>query len=263
MGAVKEYIFERHEFPSVSQLSDLTGIPRKRCKERCEQLARQNQLYKVFGGGKGLPPVFILYDMMQQMLRVQARPKWMMNPDYTFPAKKELDAKISHLRDEVNHYEMIERLLYTGDVPLEEAVAYALEWLGFKNVVHHKDDPDNPDVTFEVGGKDILAEVEGTTKAGDKEKILQLDGWIRRAISNGAGHDSLQGLFIVNHYRDDPPDKRSDPLTPHAKEFLSHYGFRFVTTHKLFRLVGDVLDDKMSKKKAREAIIEGERIGQR
>lgn len=260
LQTVREYIFENHRFPSVSQLSELTKIPNARCKKRCEQLIRQNQLYSVFGGGKGLPIVVIPFDMMQGVLRTQAKPQWMTKPAYSFANKKQLDARIDQLRDEVNRYEMFERLLYTGDIPLEEAVAYALEWLGFKNVEHRRDDQNNPDITFEHGGKRVLVEVEGTTKAGDKRKILQLDGWVIKEISDGVSSDRLEGLFVVNHYREDEPDERSDPLTPKAKEFLKYHRSKFLTTLKLFNIIKDVMDKRLSKEDAREMIHVGEKF---
>lgn len=256
---VRQYIFRNHKFPSVSQIAKITKIPVSRCKSMCNQLARQNQLYIVFGGGKGLPIIVLPYDMMQGVLRTQAKPKWI--DKFGFEERNKLDREIEELNKKIIEYEMFERLLYTEDVPLEEAVAFTLNWLGFNNVRHHKENPDNPDITFEHDGKLVLIEVEGTTKAGDKSKVLQLDGWTRREIElRGKRREELIGIFVVNHYRETEPDKRPDPLTPHAKEFLKHYRFRFFTTRFLFDIVKKVIKG-LSKDKAREAVLKGERIG--
>ena len=79
------------------------------------------------------------------------------------------------LQSELVTYELFKRLLYTTDFALEEAVAFALSWLEFEDVIHNKDNTDNPDVTFKHDGKKALVEIEGTTKAGGKAKVLQLE----------------------------------------------------------------------------------------
>lgn len=259
MQAVREHIFRNHKFPSISQIAKITRIPVSRCKSMCNRLARENQLYIVFGGGKGLPIIVLPYDMMQGVLRTQAKPKWM--DKFGFKEKNKLDREIKERNKKIIVYEMFERLLYTEDVPLEEAVAFTLDWLGFNNVRHYKENPDNPDITFEHDEKLVLVEVEGTTKAGDKSKVLQLDGWIRREIElRGKKREELIGIFVVNHYREIEPNKRSAPLTQHAKEFLKHYRFQFFTTRFLFDTIKQVING-LSREKAKEAVLKGERIG--
>lgn len=261
MDAVRDIVFRTHRFPSVSQVSEQCGIPVGRCKDLCSQLCRQKQLYEVFGGGKGLPTVVLPYDMFEAIRRTQPKPDWLSNPEFGFSEKPVLEQKLDEIKDKMRAYEMYERLLYATDIPLEEAVAFALEVIGFRNVVHHKDDPDNADVTFEHNGKHILVEVEGTTKAGDKRKVLQLDGWMRREIeTKGRTRAQLQGLFIVNHFRESKPNERGSPLTDHAKEFLKHYGFQFMTTLSMFELLRDCEQEKLEKEKARETILVGESI---
>ena len=219
MQAVKEFIFERHRFPQVNDIIDITRVQKQRCNEVIEQLVRQKQLYVAFEG-EGLPKIVVLYDMMQGVLRPQKKPDWLSN--YGFAERTALSEQIENLQKQAIQYEQFERLLYAADIPLEEAIAYTLDWLGFESVVHHKDDPDNPDVTFEYGGIRALLEAEGTTKAGPKDKISQLNGWIQRELSGGADASKLCGFFAVNHYRDVAPDERGEALTPHAKQFLQY-----------------------------------------
>ena len=258
MEAVRDHIFQTHNFPQVTDISKLTGIPRSRCIGICNQLIGQKQLYKVFGGA-GLPTVVLPYDMMQEVLRTQAKPKWMAK--YSFKEKKDLDTQIKQLSGKVSEYEQFERLLYMTDIPLQEAVAFALEWLGFQDVKHYKEDTDNPDVTFMYEGIKALVEIEGTTKAGDKNKALQLDGWMKREIMNFDRKASeLKGFFTVNHFRETEPEKRGDPLTIHAKEFLKLHQSHFFTTYFLFNIVKDVMDG-LSKEEARKKVWEGEKIG--
>jgi len=197
--------------------------------------------------------------MMQGALMTQKKPDWLGT--YGFTEKTEISNKIEQLQKEAIRYEQFERLLYATDIPLEEAIAHALDWLGFENVVHHKDDPDNPDVTFEYSGSKALLEAEGTTKAGDKHKIMQLNGWIQRELSQGTEASKLKGFFAVNHYRDGEPPKRGDPLTIHAKEFLRYYSaFRHFTTAFLFDVAKRVANGTLSSEHAQKLVWEGERI---
>ena len=258
MERVREHIFQTHNFPQVTDVAKLTGVSKPRCLGICNQLIEQKQLYRVFSG-EGLPTVVLPYDMMQVVLRTQARPKWMVK--HSFEEKSKLDKEIEKLSSKVAEYEMFERLLYTTDIPLEEAVAFALDWLDFQDIKHYKEDKDNPDVTFIYEGIKALVEIEGITKAGDKNKALQLDGWMTREIIDfNRKASELKGFLIVNHFRELDPEKRGDPLTTHGKEFLKLKQSYFFTTCFLFNIIKDVMDG-LSKEEARKKVWEGEKIG--
>lgn len=255
MDAIREYIFQNHRFPQISDIAKQLEIPKTKCKQICDGLIRQQELYVVFEGPT-MPKVVLPYDMMQGVLRTQSKPKWIIA--YEFKQKKELDRQIEQLQKRTYDYEMLERLLYATDIPLQEAVAFALRWLDFANVEHHVNDTDNPDITFEHGGIKALVEVEGTTRAADKRKVEQLAGWLKREIETGNKRlEELQGFLGVNHYRDKNPAERNDPLTPHAKEFLKLNSSRFFTTVFLLNLVKEVMGG-LSKDEARKRVWEGE-----
>lgn len=257
MEAVRDYIFQTHNFPQVTDIVKLTSIHRNRCISICNKLIGQKQLYKVFGGA-GLPTVVLPYDMMQVVLRTQSKPKWMVT--HSFKEKSKLDEEITKLSSKVTEYEMFERLLYMTDIPLQEAVAFALEWLDFQDVKHHREDTDNPDVTFVYEGIKALVEIEGITKAGDKSKAQQLSGWLQREIvASGKQASELKGFLVVNHFREIEPEKRGEPLTTYAREFLKLYQSHFFTTYFLFNIVKDVMDG-LSKEEARKKVWEGEKI---
>jgi len=258
MQAVRDFIFEKHRFPQVNDIIEITGIQRDPCNEIIDNLVGQKQLYIAFEG-VGLPKIVLLYDMMQGVLMTQKKPDWLGT--YGFTEKTAISEQIEQLQKDAIRYEQFERLLYAADIPLEEAIAYALDWLGFQNVVHHKDDPNNPDVTFEYNGVKALLEAEGTTKAGPKDKISQLNGWLQKELSQGVEASKLCGFFAVNHFRDVEPSKRGDPLTPHAKEFLRYYTMlSFFTTAFLFDSVKQVAASKLSKEDTRKRVWEGEKI---
>ena len=256
--AVRDFIFENHRFPQANDIIEVTGIQKQRCNEVIDQLVNQKQLYVAFEG-EGLPKIIILYDMMQGVLMTQKKPDWLTT--YGFAQKTTISGRIEELKKEAIKYEQFERLLYATDIPLEEAIAYTLDWLGFHNVIHYKDDRDNPDVTFEYEGKKSLLEAEGTTKAGSKDKITQLNGWVQKDLNQGIGASNLVGFFAVNHFRDTEPSKRGDPLTPKAKEYLRYYArFRYFTTKFVFDIVKGVEEGTLSKEEARKLVWEGEKL---
>jgi hypothetical protein len=258
MQAVRDFIFEKHRFPQVNDIIEITGIQRDPCNEIIDKLVGQKQLYVAFEG-VGLPKIVLLYDMMQGVLMTQKKPDWLAT--FGFSEKTALSEQIEKLQKQAIQYEQFERLLYAADIPLEEAIAYALYWLGFDDVVHHKDDPNNPDVTFEHDGTKVLLEAEGTTKAGSKEKITQLAGWIQKELNQGAEASKLCGFFAVNHFRDVEPSKRGESLTPKAKEYLKYFEkFTFFTTAFLFDIVKQVAAGTLSKEDARKKVWEGEKI---
>jgi hypothetical protein len=259
MQAIEEYVFQNHKFPSKTQVADLAGIPPKKCDGIIDRLKGQKKLSSVAGGGKGIPEIVLPYDMMQAIIMQQAKPDWVAA--YAFPAKGEIDDKIRGLRKDLVEYDMYERLLYYTDTPLEEAVAFTLGWLGLKDVEHHLQNKDYADVTFEHGDTKALIEVYGTTKQGDKEKVLQLEGWVRLEIDKEERDQSkVQGFLAINHFREDNPSARGDPLTKHWKTYLKHHNFRFFTTYFLFTLVKQVKEGTLTKEQARDAVWKGEEV---
>jgi hypothetical protein len=190
----------------------------------------------------------------------QKKPSWLQQ-NYAFREKADVESKIQELNRDYVQYDMFERLLYRTDTPLEEAVAFTLRWLGFRKVEHHIKNKDYADVTFEHEQTKALAEIEGTAGQGDKRKVLQLDGWVKMEIENGERDPSaIQGFFIVNHFRDDDPESRGQPLTVQAKRFMNYYRFRFLTTYFLYKVVKQVKEDVLSKEDARNRVWEGEKI---
>jgi hypothetical protein len=259
MQTVREYIFANHRFPQVADLSKLTKIQPTKCHTICDTLVGQGQLYVAFGGeGRGSPRVVVPSEMMQSMLRTQPRPDWISK--YEFPERAKYVGKLQRLQSELFEVEQFERLLYLTDIPLEEAVASALEYVGFGDVHHYKEDRDNPDITFVHGGIRAIVEVEGPLGPGDKQKVLQLQGWLNRAIEEGKRADEIQGFYVLNHFREDDPENRGDSLTTHGAEFLRLCRCTLLTTPTLFDLIRKAKNNELTKDKARELAWEGDAI---
>ena len=173
MVELKEFIFSHHKLPSVSEIAVLTGISSDRCKEMCEELESQKRIYTISGGGHGKPRIIIPHDMMEYIFSTQPKPFWISDEEYSFKEIKKLQSEIKKNTEEINKFEKFQMLLYGTDIPLEKSIAFTLEDLKFKDVVHHIDNKDYADVTFKNGDIKYLIEVEGTSKRGDKRKVLQ------------------------------------------------------------------------------------------
>lgn len=257
MQAVKDYIFLKHTFPQINDIIKMTGI--KKGDDVCKKLIAEKKLYACFTGPT-LPTIILPYDMMQLISMTQKKPDWVA--EHSFEERTAVDRKIEELNNQNIKYDMFERLLYTTDKPLEAAVAYALDHLGFENVVHMKEDTDNADISFGFNGTKNLVEVEGTTKEGGKDKVNQLNGWIKKELeTTDIQPEKLKGFFVVNHFRETNLKERGIPLSQHAKKFLKYHKFGFFTTKFLFECVRDVEKGKMSKDDARKLIYEGESYG--
>lgn len=255
-NSMEDYIFENHKLCSITEINENTGISKSKCKQILSELIKKQKIKEVYGGGTN-PKIYVPTYMMNEILAAQVKPRWV--DDYSFDEKVKKIEEITEIKSQIKEYEMFERLVYSTNTPLEEAVAHAFDFLGFDKV-DHLNDPERHDVEFEYNKKLYLVEVKGKGKHGNKDDILQLGGWIKIKLNEGMKRDELQGLFVINHYRKDDPNKRGDPLTVKAKEFLKHYDSRFIETIWLYQLIKDVLDKKLSKKDAREKIVKGQKI---
>ena len=255
-NSIEDYILENHKLCSLNEILKTTSLSRKKCRRILNELVKRGDLVIIYEG-KGKPTIYIPKYMFEEILRKQRKPRWVEN--YTFEGKKEIERKIEELKREILHYEILERLLFGTGESLEEAVRYALEYLGFEEVERPKE-KDSYDISFVYEGIKYIVEIEGTTKQGDKRKINQLDGWIKKEIESGVDPSSITGIFVVNHNRDKDPREREDPLTEQAKNFLRYHHFKFFTTYFLFELVKKVINGSISKEEARKLLVEGEKI---
>lgn len=256
-NAIQDYVFQNHKFCSVDEIIVATSISQEKCRKALRQLAKNDKLSVVFEG-KGNPSIYAPTYMLQEILRSQPKPRWVEK--YAFTGKKEGLRQIAEGRKKLEKYEMFERLLYGTSTPLEEAVAYALQYLEFKDVKHHKVE-DIQDVSFMHDGKKYLLEIEGTNKQGDVQKVSQLDRWMRTEVDKDSNPDDIVGILVVNHLRSmDPSSRDKSPLTDHARNYLKLYHFKFFTTYFLFNTVKKVYGEGLKKEEARLSIVKGEHI---
>ena len=254
-NSIEEFIFKNHKLCSVTEIISSTGLPKYRCNKILKVLVSNGKISIAYCRN-WRPHIYIPTYMFDDILKTQYKSSWL--DKYSFSEKIEKQKQIENIKKEIYHYEMIEKLLYGTDISLENAVAYSLSYLEFKDVVHHKK-KDLHDVSFKYNEKNFLLEVEGTTRQGSKEKVNQLRGWIQKAVDEGTDPDKLVGVFVVNHFIDKDPDERQDPLTKHAIDYLKLYHFNFFTTYFLFNLIKQVENNSLMKTDAQEFVIRGEK----
>lgn len=256
-NVIEDYIFEKHKLCSVAEIQELTNFNKSKCNSILEALIKKKKIYKIFES-KGNATVYILSYMMDEILRTQKKPRWIEK--YSFKEKDDKIKKINSLKKEINLFEQFERLIYATDTPLEEAVFFAFQFLGFKDVVLLNDN-NLHDVEFNHEEILYLAEVKGKSKSGNKDDIQELEGWIKKKIvTENMKRNELEGLFVINHFRNVDIDERDGPLTPHAKEFLKLNNFKFIATYYLFDIVKKVCNSKISEENARNLVISGQEI---
>ncbi|MCD6240817.1 hypothetical protein J7K27_04760 [Candidatus Bathyarchaeota archaeon] len=258
-NAIEDHILETHKFCTIRDIIQKTGKSRSICERALECLLSQDKIYVAYER-EGVPKIYIPKYMMEEILSKQSKPKWLKN--YRFEIRNEIDAKIQELKNQLFRYEMFERLLYATGEPLEEAVYFTLKWLGIKNVRYHKGrDKDIQDIDFEIDDTKYLIEVKGKAGLADKDDVEELNGWRKQEVLKEENEGKcIEGILIVNHQRKIDPEQRKEVLTNHAKKWLEMYHLKVFTTYSLFKLIRDVEARRLSKKKAINIIIQGEKV---
>lgn len=255
---VEAHLLEQHQLCGVSEVAELTGLPQHRCRNILEGLVGKEKLYRAYSA-PGKPHLYLPRYMMDELLRMQRKPDWLAK--YELPEKKSKVEQLEEARKEIHRYERFERMLYATGIPLEESVADALKWLGFPDVEHITLDKDNPDFRFYYKGIRYVGDSTGKRGPAIKDDVTQLDGWRQAEVTSAnADPDKIRAILVVNHHRDKDPAERDDPLTQHARKFMKMYKFILLTTPYLFSLCEEVIVGRLTKKEARNRIIQGEPI---
>lgn len=253
--SIENFIQEKHKLCYINDISNDTKISKPKCKKILNYLIGNEKIIIIFQA-QGRPTIYLPTYMFEGILQLQHKPKWLKK--YTFNEKNKSLKEIEKLREKVNHYETIERLLYGTGKPLEKAVACCLDLLGLEDVIFVNDN-NMHDISFFYKGTKYIMEVKGLTKQGKKENITQLDSWIQQELVTVSNPNEVKGIFVLNHYRNKDPKERDDPLTQNAKKFLKHYRFKFFSTTFLFNIVKEVEQNRLNKDNAIATIIKGEK----
>ena len=258
-NAIEDHIFETHQFCSIMEIKERVGRGRSIVERALQELISQNKIYVAYQR-QGVPHIYVPKYMMNEILLTQTKPEWL--EDYSFEERNKIDANIQKLKDKLLQYEMFERLLYATGEPLEEAVYFALKWLGIKKVQYHKKgDKDTQDIDFEINNIKYLVEVKGKTNPADKDDVEELNGWRKQEVLKEENEGkTIECILMINHYRKTDPKERKEMLTHHARKWLKMYRLKVLTTPLLFSLIKDVEKNNLLKEEAIARIVQGQQV---
>ncbi|MHA1757421.1 MAG: hypothetical protein ACTSVV_11665 [Promethearchaeota archaeon] len=202
---------------------------------------------------KNFPYLYIPKEILDESNLDILKPSWIKK--YEFYEKKQLLDELNKIKKHLNLYYNFENLLCSTGKKLEDAVYESLKFLEFQNL--QKNNSENYDISFNYGPIKCILEITGSLKPIKKDKVNQLDGWIKKEINYGISASNLQGFLIVNAQFNIDPSERTSYLTGTAKEYLKYHHFKFLTTEYIFNLIKDVNEKRTSKKDAQACIFKG------
>lgn len=181
----------------------------------------------------------------------------------------ELESKIEKMKEraerikekkskEIDHFKT---LLYETEDSLRDVVWDTLERLGFM-VIRYDNKREDGSIEFEQ--ETVLIETKGTTKSAKTKDVRQLLDWMHEYHydMDSKQNEEPRGLFIVNHYRLAPPDKRAEPFPPDVKRLIRRTGNKLIvmTSFQLFSLFCEGEEGTMKREDIRRHIMENNGI---
>jgi len=248
--AIEDRFLEEERLSDKSDIAEWTGLTTGKIDDTIEDLAG-NGLVTIYDK-TGVTTLYLTQDMFNAINAKAGEPEWLT--EYEFDEKASLREEIEEANNKIADYQMIERLLYSSGIPLEESVEHGLEILGF--------DPDTTeneeDFKITQDNSVYIIEVKGISGKINKSHVNQLDGWLNKQLSNSVDPENLTGLLVHNHQRHEDPSERDYPLTDEAERFLKFNHSKHVHTQTLFRLVKSVEEGEIEQSEAREQFLEGD-----
>ena len=152
--------------------------------------------------------------------------------------------KYNKLSEQIGKYSKFKQLYWESGDSLENLVIEALKELGLEVTKL----PKGSHADFEVklnGDLIAVSETKGLAGSATLQDLRQLLDYYteQRDIEKR----SVKGIFIVNHYRNEEPSKRGDPLTKDANDLMSKHGFQLLTTAKLYELLEKHWNNEITK----------------
>lgn len=163
---------------------------------------------------------------------------------------RELEDKLRRTQSSINaqrkRIEELEqyKLLFTGSgQALEQQVRRVFEELGFSV---GDPPPNRDDLIISRGDEVAVVEVKGVSKSAAEKHAAQLEKWVNEY---NVAHDvHPKGILVVNAYRDDPPEGRSEEAFPNQMlSFSKNRGHCLITTLQLLGLYLDCKNDDVKK----------------
>ena len=199
---------------------------------------------------------------------------WKKDPAYNLPDEHILAEEMNELREQYRHnlkqiedkieanrkkHEYLHDLLTQSGDELVKTVECFLTWLGFNNVINvDETEPDlnEEDLQIETDDGLLVIEVKGIGGTSTDAACSQISK-IRYRRAEERQRFDVFGLFIVNHQRYLPPDKRDNPPFNEIQIQDAENDKRgLLTTYELFKLHFNVSEGLITKEDARKALLQ-------
>jgi hypothetical protein len=257
---IEDYIADTGRLPSTPDVIRSAGQPRKRVRDGLDSLVKEGRLVIVYKAPKN-PTIFMPRYMYDVLMKEQKVPEWMA--EFTLARARAIEERIRSQHDELVELRHVEGLLYSAGRSLEEAVEVSLKKLQFDGLQVTYEDPDRWDFTFEHGGRVYICDAKGKGKWADKADVGQLTLWLQKYVDENPGADpgEVEGLLIINHFRELPPSERwphdpaNTPISDAAERYLRLGRHHYLATVDLFFIARDVVEGKASPEDARQRLM--------
>ena len=176
----------------------------------------------------------------------------------------EYDKSLEGVAEEINKNNdtfsfLTDMLTESGD-ELVQAVIKFFKWLEFPNVLDadkHKEGEENEeDIVINLDKSKLLIECKGIGGTSKDSECSQIDKIVLRRIRE-TDPKNIFGLYIVNHQKHLPPLNRDNPPFKPKQIKDAKYNKRgMITTWQLFNLFFNIENNLITKKEARDELLE-------
>lgn len=151
----------------------------------------------------------------------------------------------THLADQLSKLRKARCCLYTTGRPLSKSVhaivAELLRPLGFN--VEYREDEGREDICAQTSSREIRFECKGLKGYANVEDLRQLlDHCTRRKPEA-----RLKGVFVVNHFREEPPKDRGLVATEEAIDLAVEHKYSIASTASIFEAYLGVLEGRLKR----------------
>lgn len=257
---VEDHIADTGRLPSTPDIIQAVGQPENQVRKDLALLQKGGRLVTAYEAPKN-PTIYMPRHMYDALIREQKVPEWMS--EFMLSRASEIRENIHAQQVELTELHRIEALLYAAGRSLEEAVEASMQKLEFAGLQLTYEDADRWDLSFEHGGRVHLCDVKGKSKWIRKRDVAQLSQWLQKYVDENPNVDpgKIQGLLIVNHFRDLPPSDRwpnkpaNAPISHAGERYLRVAKLKYLTTVDLFHAAKAVLDGKTNSQRARQQVM--------
>lgn len=214
----------------------------------------------------------VLPEMFPDIFPFSTQFMWIKNAAYMLPneeallsekeeIKRMFESDLARIdaRIEANHEEHkhLHDLLTESGSALVKSIEQFFLWLGFPQVVsvdEAQPEVREEDLSIDEGSRLLVVEVKGIAGTSTDDDCAQISK-VRNRRSRERNKLDVFGLYLVNHQRYLPPEKRLNPPFSDTQIRDAENDERsLLTTYELFKLYFNIRNGFVSKEDAREAL---------